>query len=905
MKKLEQIPAIPLLVSTVFLSAIPFLLVELFKSSLYTVMVISPYLVFHNVTEFFSVMVSFSIFGLGWYAYDQNNDQHSLFLSVSFLAIGLMDFMHTLGYAGMPALITPHLPNKATQFWIAVRFFSASVFLISAFISLDSKRRWISKTPLMTCALVVSSVVFIAIIYFPDYVPVAFVQGIGLTPFKVNSEYVIIFLLVLATIMYWQRLSRTGERVIQYYLVAFVICIFSELSFTLYKSAFDTYNMLGHLYKIGAFLIIYKGIFVASVRKPYESLNKSHTMLSRIINSIPQSLFWKDKTSVYLGCNQNFARRAGYDKSDDLIGLSDFDLAWSREEAESFRDDDRAVMERVEAKEHIIETQRQADGTTIWVDTTKVPLKDESGTVTGVLGVYEDITRQKQAEENLKQALLFNQQIISSAQEGIIVHDRDLRYLVWNPYMEKMIGIKSEDVVGKMPLEVFPFLQDSGVLERLRKVLAGEVAENIGINFNIPDSKKSVNTSDTYAPLLDSAGNIIGVIQTVRDITEQRKVEEQLHQSQKMESVGKLAGGVAHDFNNMLTVITGYAQLALMGADSTKPLYHYVEEIINASERSAGITKQLLAFSRQQTVNPKILDLNDTVSGLLKMLRQLMGEDIDLIWNPGYELLNVKIDPSQLDQIMANLCVNARDAISGVGKVAIQTGNFTLDETGWDKHSEMVPGEYVMLSVSDNGSGIPKNVINHIFEPFYTTKEVGKGTGLGLATVFGIVKQNKGEIKVYSEPGQGTTFRVYLPGITDSVEGIKEKPAVVGGSETILLVEDELSIMHLGTTMLKKLGYKVFSANSPEEAIQLADENQGQITLLITDIIMPGMNGRDLSEILIQKNPDMTCLFMSGYTADVISGRGALEEHMNFLQKPFNMASLSAKVREALIGLEE
>ncbi len=228
MKKLEQIPAIPLLVSTVFLSAIPFLLVELFKSSLYTVMVISPYLVFHNVTEFFSVMVSFSIFGLGWYAYDQNNDQHSLFLSVSFLAIGLMDFMHTLGYAGMPALITPHLPNKATQFWIAVRFFSASVFLISAFISLDSKRRWISKTPLMTCALVVSSVVFIAIIYFPDYVPVAFVQGIGLTPFKVNSEYVIIFLLVLATIMYWQRLSRTGERVIQYYLVAFVICIYNS-----------------------------------------------------------------------------------------------------------------------------------------------------------------------------------------------------------------------------------------------------------------------------------------------------------------------------------------------------------------------------------------------------------------------------------------------------------------------------------------------------------------------------------------------------------------------------------------------------------------------------------------------------------------------------------------------------
>lgn len=261
----------------------------------------------------------------------------------------------------------------------------------------------------------------------------------------------------------------------------------------------------------------------------------------------------------------------------------------------------------------------------------------------------------------------------------------------------------------------------------------------------------------------------------------------------------------------------------------------------------------------------------------------------------------LKIDPSQLDQVMANLCVNARDAISGVGKISIDAENFTLDEIGWDEQMEIPPGEYVMLSVSDSGSGIQQDVIRHIFEPFYTTKGIGKGTGLGLSTVFGIVKQNGGQIKVYSEPGHGTTFKIHLPGIFESVEGsTKTKPEVVGGSETILIVEDEPAIIRLGTAMLMQLGYKVLSANSPNEAIQLAKENQGQIDLLLSDIIMPGMNGRDLSELLLQSNPNMKRLFMSGYTADLMTGRGNMDENLLFMQKPFNMDSLSTKVRKAL-----
>lgn len=523
----------------------------------------------------------------------------------------------------------------------------------------------------------------------------------------------------------------------------------------------------------------------------------------------------------------------------------------------------------------------------------------------GLAVTVQDISKRKQSEEALRQALRLNQLIISSVQEGIVVYDSDLYCRVWNPFMEKITGIKSADAVGKMPQDVFPFLGEIGELDRLHKVIAGEFVENIEIKFQMTDTEKTIWASEICSPILDRTGDIIGIIQTMRDITEHRKTEMQFQQAQKMESVGRLAGGVAHDFNNMLTIISGNAELALMKADRTSPLYHNLEEILKAADHSAEITRQLLTFSRQQAVEPKILDLNVTVSGMLKMLRRLIGEDIDLVWKPGDKLLRIKIDPTQLDQIMANLCVNARDAISGVGKVDIKTENFTIDKTGWDEHTDVSPGEYVVLSVSDNGSGIPKDVITHIYEPFYTTKGIGKGTGLGLATVYGIVNQNGGQIKVYSEPDQGTIFRIYLPGVTDSVPTEVEKPAIIGGNETILLVEDEPAIMNLGTTMLSTLGYKVLPANSPDEAKQLAEGNQGRIDLLVTDIIMPGMNGHDLSKILLLANPNMRCLFMSGYTADVIFDRGDIDKNMSFLQKPFNMYSLSAKVREALIGRKE
>jgi nitrogen-specific signal transduction histidine kinase/CheY-like chemotaxis protein len=390
---------------------------------------------------------------------------------------------------------------------------------------------------------------------------------------------------------------------------------------------------------------------------------------------------------------------------------------------------------------------------------------------------------------------------------------------------------------------------------------------------------------------------------TLRNITEHRKLEAQLRQAQKMESVGRLAGGVAHDFNNMLGVILGHVEFALEKADENHDLVSDLNEIQKAAKRSADITKQLLAFARKQTISPRKLDLNDTVESMLNMLRRLIGEDINLAWNPGKQLWPVKMDPSQVDQILANLCVNARDAIEGVGKLTIETGMKTFDPAYCADHAGFVPGGFVVLAVSDDGCGMDKKTLNNIFEPFFTTKDVGKGTGLGLATVYGIVKQNNGFINVYSEPDQGTTFRIYLPRCVaadePSVVVNSEKP-VPTGTETILLVEDESAILRMTQMMLERKGYSVLPAATPAEAMDLAKTHADNIHLLMTDVVMPEMNGRDLAKHLTGLFPDIKLLFMSGYTANVIAHQGVLDEKVAFIQKPFSMKDLAEKVREVL-----
>jgi len=428
--------------------------------------------------------------------------------------------------------------------------------------------------------------------------------------------------------------------------------------------------------------------------------------------------------------------------------------------------------------------------------------------------------------------------------------------------------------------------------------------------IQLNDRRKGRFTRKSVELLEDIAGQIAAALLRKQSETEKVQLEDQLRHAQKMESVGRLAGGVAHDFNNMLSVIIGHANLTLMQLEPGQPIYTSMEEILGAAERSADLTRQLLAFARKQTIAPKVLDLNLVVSGIFNMLKRLIGEQIELVWNNQEGLWPVKVDPSQIDQILANLCVNASDSIAGGGKIFIEAGNSVVDDAICACHPGFLPGEYLRLSVGDNGCGMDKETRARIFEPFFTTKDPGAGTGLGLATVYGIVKQNGGFIYVYSEPGVGSSFAIYLPrhlgktGDLSRVAPPESEPApLLSGGETILVVEDEAAILEVTTMILTRLGYRVLPAHTPGAALVLAKEHAGEIHLLLTDVVMPGMNGLELANKLQSLVPGLKRLFMSGYTADIIAHHGVLDEGLQFIHKPFSLTALGAKVREVLDSL--
>lgn len=616
-----------------------------------------------------------------------------------------------------------------------------------------------------------------------------------------------------------------------------------------------------------------------------------------------------------VSANPAFARILGYGSPEELMtSLTDVgrELYASREDRARLQDLCRAHG-KVEGFE--VEFYRK-DRSTSWGSLNVSAIKDAEGGIAGFEGTVEDITERRRSEDELLQSRQQLVNIIDFLPDATFVIDRDKKVIAWNRACEQMTGVKKAEILGKgdfayavpfygeaRPILIDYVASDSDTLPNYSEVR--RAGNRLHAQAFVPGlyGGKGATVAGHASPLFDMNGNVVGAIESVRDVTEFRRLEDELRQSQKMESVGRLAGGVAHDFNNMLTVVLGYAELAMNRYSPSEQIHSDLRTIRQAALQSSGLVRQLLAFARKQTVAPQVLDLNDTVAGMLKMLRHLIGEDIDFAWMPGAGLWPVKIDPSQIDQLLANLCVNAKDAIGGVGRVTIETENMVFDRFYCDIHAGFAPGQYVMLAVSDNGSGMDRETVAQIFEPFFTTKEKGRGTGLGLATVYGIVKQNKGFVNVYSEPGKGSTFRIYLPrSPIGTVESIVAAPEEIPGAagETVLLVEDDAAILSLGRLALEQLGYSVMAAGTPAEALQIVKNGGAKIDLLITDVVMPGMNGRDLATHLTGMIPGLRCLFISGYTADVIAHHSVLDEGVQFLEKPFSVRSLAVKVREVL-----
>jgi PAS domain S-box-containing protein len=504
------------------------------------------------------------------------------------------------------------------------------------------------------------------------------------------------------------------------------------------------------------------------------------------------------------------------------------------------------------------------------------------------------------ANQELHRSNAIRQAVISSSPLAIWAVDLEGNVTAWNPAAVRTFGWSEAEVIGK-PLPVIPQTLQPEYQVWLHRFQLGESMVAVERARQKKDGTK-IEVSIWTAPLRDSSGRIIGTIAIDNDITERKSLEEQFRQSQKLEAVGRLAGGIAHDFNNLLTVILGYAEMIVTEAGDWPSIQESAHEVQYAAERASALTAQLLAFSRRQISQPKVIDLNAVVRNSAKMLARVIGEDIEIVMHLDAALGTARLDPLQIDQLLMNLVVNARDAMPKGGRLTIETANVMLDEHYVGRHIGVAPGAYCMLAVSDDGSGMIPEVKSRLFEPFFTTKEAGRGTGLGLSIVYGIVKQNSGEIMVYSEPGQGTTFKVYFPlsEVPAEISVAESAGAALRGHETILLCEDEGGIRKLVRSMLMKSGYRVLEAESPHRAIEIARESSEPIHLLLTDVVMPHMSGFELARELARLRPEMKVLYTSGYTDNRLSGSWVLEPGAPFLHKPFTAGSLGQKVREAL-----
>jgi len=630
-------------------------------------------------------------------------------------------------------------------------------------------------------------------------------------------------------------------------------------------------------------------------KKAEEALRVSEEKHRGLVENLPQRIFHKDANSVYMYCNRNCADDMGI-AAHEIKGKNDFDF-YPKELAEKYRADDRRLMESGQTEE--IEESYTKGGQEFVVQTVKTPLTDDAGNVSGILGIFWDITERKRAEEALKGSEQKYRTVVEESFNGIFVQKGTVITFA-NSRLHEMLGYDQGELEGLDHWLIYHpdyrELARSGAQARLR----GESAlSRYEVELFRKDGGAFPGEINAKVIFFD---NEPGIQVWIRDLTQQKLLEKRLIQAQKMQAVGTLAGGIAHDFNNLLTIILGYSELALVGKKEGDPAHGDLKTIFDAAGRGADLVKQILTFSRDVETAPKPTNLNHQVEHAQKLLYKTIPKMIEIQTHLADDLKVVMVDPTQIEQVLLNLAVNAQHAMPDGGRLVFETKNITLDEEYCKTHLEAEPGEYVMLMVSDIGHGIEKEALEHIFEPFYSTKKPGEGTGLGLAMVDGIVKQNRGFINCYSEPGVGTTFKIYLPTIDLGTKSDVETSGVMlaFGTETILLVDDEELIRDLGQRHLIHAGYTVLTAVNGQEALEIYERQRADISLVILDLIMPEMGGRECLEELLKINPDVKVLIASGFSVNGPTRDGIEGGARGFVGKPFDMKQLLQTVRKVL-----
>ncbi|MBU0664753.1 MAG: response regulator [Proteobacteria bacterium] len=859
----------------------------------------------HIFSETFSIIVSMMIFAL-IYASTEKRPVPILLLGCAFLAVGLLDFAHTLSYKGMPDFITPANPEKGLNFWLAARLIFALAMLAFVLLpwrpfSSPRSRYW-----LLSGSLILTALIYWLGLYHQDIWPTTYIEGQGLTRFKIGAEYTIMAILLGSAILFYQqaRISDTPYDAASLF-VAVSITILSELTFTLYTDVFDIFNVLGHLYKILAYIFICKAIFFVIVQEPYQKLHRAMSALKENESALRQSkehfriIMDSLDALVYVADRENhellFVNAYGKKNWGDVVGKRCWQLLQANQTGPCpFCTNDRLVdPEGNPTGVYVWEFQNTM--TKCWYECRDQAIRWPDGRIVR-MEIATDITLRKQAIEEVFKAKAEWEKTFDSIGELITIQDLQMHIVRVNQATLQTLNISKEEAIGKFCYELFRGVstpcEGCPVTEALQDLKSSSVEiyhETQGKTFLV-----------SVAPILDEKGHAQRLVHIAKDVTDLRRAEVQLQQAQKMESIGTLAGGIAHDFNNILGAILGFTELAMMRKkEDQEGLREDLQQVLMAADRATMLVRQILTFSRKKPEERQALQISLVINEAMKMLRASIPTTIEIrqeITSPAVVLA----DPSQIHQLIMNLATNAYQAMEEQGGVL----GVTLKEITVDADAELVPGPYVMLSVSDTGGGMEKAVMDRMFEPYFTTKEVGKGTGLGLAVVHGIVKSHKGRIAVYSEPGRGTTFNVYLPMVvseaTAATEVVDIAPLMAKAHERIMVVDDEDAIRDMVSRFLTKAGYRVEAFGNGLQAWHAFSHRPDDWDLILSDQTMPGMTGDQLLAKVLALRPGLPIIVCSGYS-QILNGDEAKKVGGSaFLQKPINRNALLTQVAKSL-----